>query len=288
MSSIGDGASAATSASAFPAQPAPAELAPPQDDTVVEFSFASTATALVAGSNFWLAARFEVAPGYRIFWTNPGVEGRPTTIEFRVPEGFEVSRPRLPPPTKSELPDGGLSYHYARPTAAFAEVRVAPDLDPDRSYRFEVDASWLACEERCYPESTSAFIELGVSDAAESAPFDAKLQELFQALPRPLDELAGVSYRWRSGGRLHLSAAQTTWLDFLPARAAEPKLVNVAVNHEKSELRLRFEDGSAGARVRGLAVAESDQGPSYFSVDIPWPEQSNAAEARQLSSQVVR
>ena len=256
-------------------QPAPPAPAPDHDETVVRFSFETTARAAVPSSTFWVAAHFRMAPGYRISWVNPGDSGRPTRVKFSVPEGFELSDTRFPAPTKFELPDGGKSYGYETETAAFAQVRALPDLDASRTYRFEVEASWLACAERCFPEHTSAFVEFGVDPHAALVPFEPALAKLQAALPQPLTELAGATYRWRRGGRLHVSAAKTEWLGFLPARPEDPKLVEIGVNAKKGELKLRFEDGTPGSRVKGLAIANGRDGVNYVTLDIPWPVQAH-------------
>lgn len=251
-----------------------AEPPPASDATRVNFSFETTATAAVPGNSFWLVAHLKLLPGYRVFWVNPGDMGRPTRVEFHVPDGFEIGEVRFPPPRKFELSDSGVAYGYEGETAAFARVRALADLDASSSYRFEVEASWLACQEQCYPESTQAFIEFGVSDRAPAQPLSAALARLKETLPQPLTELGGVSYRWKRGGRLQVTAAKTTWVDFLPEHPEDPKLVAVNVDAKQGELKLRFSDGTPGSRVRGLAIAESAQGPRYVSVDIPWPERA--------------
>lgn len=247
------------------------EKPPAQGDSVVRFSFETTTAAAVAGGTFWLAARFELPAGYRVFWVNPGAEGRPTRIQFRGPEGFEISDVHFPPPRKFQLGDSGVAYGYQGETAAFAQVRAIPDLHAGETYRFEVEASWLACEERCYPESAAAYVELGVSDSAEPRELPGELAHLLDQLPKPLTDLAGVSYRWRRGGRLHVTAADTEWVDFLPEHPLDPKLAEVATDEKKSTLKLRFDDGTPGSRVQGLGVVNSGGAHSYVRVDIPWP-----------------
>ncbi len=260
--------------SAESVQRGPAPRPPPveSDDTLVDVAFVTTARAVAPGATFWLAAEFDIADEYRIFWVNPGDEGKQTHVEFSVPAGFEVSEARYVPPTKFELPGARVSYGYEGRTAVFAKVRAAPDLDRHQTYRFEAEASWLACKQRCFPESTSAFIELGVSDSAEQVEFEDALVDMRGRLPRPLAALSGVSYQWRRGGWLRVSAADTGWIDFMPARTDDPKLVDVGINEKGNELKLHFESGSPGSRVRGLAVAKGDGGPEYVELDIPWPE----------------
>lgn len=254
--------------------PAPEESPSPAEDARVEFSFDTTVTAAAPGNSFWLVAHLTLPPGYRVFWVNPGDMGRPTRVEFHVPDGFEAGEVLFPPPRKFELSDSGVAYGYEGETAAFVRVRAQADLDTTSDYRFEVEASWLACNEQCYPENTTAFIELGASDRAPEHALSPPLAHLKEALPQQLTDLTGVSYRWRRGGRLQVTAAKTTWLDFLPEHPDDPKLVEVNFNAKRDELKLRFSDGTPGSRVRGLAIADSPHGPRYVSVDIPWPERS--------------
>lgn len=252
------------------------ETPPPAGGSAVRFSLATDAGSVVPGGTFWLAARLDLAPGYRVFWVNPGAEGRPTRVEFRVPDGFEVSEPRFPPPQSFELADAGVAYGYRDETvAAFAEVRAKPDLDPSATYRFDVEASWLACEVRCYPEAAAAYLELGASNSASPTEFPRELARLHDALPTPLTELAGVSYRWRRGGRLHITAAGTEWIDFLSEQPRDPKLVEIDTKTKPGVLKLRFEDGTPGSRVKGLAVVGSEAAPRYVRLDVPWPEQTS-------------
>lgn len=250
------------------------EAPPASGGSAVQFSLATNTSTVVPGGTFWLAARFDLAPGYRVFWVNPGDEGRPTRVEFRVPEGFEVSESRFPPPQKFELADSGVAYGYqAETAAAFAEVRAKPDLDPSATYRFDVEASWLACEVRCFPETAAAYVELGASERAAPSEFSRELSRLRDALPKPLTDLPGVSYRWKRGGRLHVTAVGTEWLDFLSEHPRDPKLVEIDTKSKAGVLKLRFEAGTPGSRVRGLAVIGSQDGPRYVRVDVPWPEQ---------------
>lgn len=263
-----------------PTQPEPVsdgvtliETPPPSGESAVRFSLATTTSTAAPGGTFWLAARFELPPGYRVFWVNPGDEGRPTRVTFRVPEGFEGSEPRFPVPAKFDLEDAGVAYGYQGQTAAFAEIRAKPDLDPKATYRFDVEASWLACEVRCYPESAAAYVELTVGDRATPEAFPPELARLRDALPKPLTELPGVSYRWRRGGRLHVTAAGTEWIDFLSEHPQDPKLVEVDTKTKPGVLKLRFADGTPGSRVQGLAGVGSGASQSYVRVDVPWPVQ---------------
>ena len=221
------------------------------------------------GSTFWVAAHFQIEPGYRIFWINPGDVGKKTVVHFDVPIGFEASEARFPAPTKFELGDGGKSFGYEGETAAFAQVRALPDLRADEMYRFEVEAKWLACKKRCLSEGAKAFIEFSVEPEARQTTFAGRLGELFEELPEPLYQLAGVEHEWRSG-TLSVRAKEARWLDFFPANATAPRLTKLSIEPKQNELRLSFEGGARGSRVKGVAVTEGGQGRRFVTVDLPY------------------
>jgi hypothetical protein len=186
-----------------------------------------------------------------------------------VPIGFEASEVRFVAPVKFELPDDGKSYGYEGETAAFAQVRALPDLRPGDMYRFEVEAKWLACKERCLSESARAFIEFSVESDDEQASFEGSLAGLFEGLPRPLHELTGAEHEWRSG-TLSVRQRGVRWLDFFPADPSTARLTKLEIEPENNELLLSFDGGVKGARVKGLAVTDGGQGPRFVSVDLPY------------------
>lgn len=240
-----------------------------EPESAVRMTFHTTATAAVPGSTFWVAAHFQIDPGYRIFWVNPGDAGKKTIVHFDVPIGFEASEVLFSAPRTFELPEGKRSFGYEGEAAAFAQVRALPDLHADEMYRFAMEAKWLACKQRCLSESAKAFIEFSVEPDAQQTGFEGSLGDLFAALPQPLYQLAGVEHEWHAG-TLSVRSRGGRWLDFLPASARAPRLTKLSIQQEKNELSLSFEGGAEGSRVKGLAVAEGREGPQFVTVDLPY------------------
>jgi DsbC/DsbD-like thiol-disulfide interchange protein len=190
-------------------------------------------------------------------------------VHVDVPIGYEVSESRYPAPQKFQLPDGGVSFGYEGETAAFAQVRASPDLESEQMYRFQVEARWLACEERCLSESATAFVEFSVEPGAPPVEFEPRLAQMFRTLPQPLHNLDGGRHEWKAR-TLKLSANQRRWVDFFPANTTARSLTKFSIEPEKSELSIEFEDGAVGSRVQGVAVAESGNGPEFVQVDLPY------------------
>jgi len=47
-----------------------------------KLSLLSEQTSLVPGSSQWLGLRFELDPGWHIYWTNPGDSGEPNRVRL--------------------------------------------------------------------------------------------------------------------------------------------------------------------------------------------------------------
>jgi DsbC/DsbD-like thiol-disulfide interchange protein len=234
----------------------------------VTATFETSAAELGPESSFLVAMHFQIAEGYRLSWLNPGDMGKEMAIDFKVPEGFEVSAPMFPGPNKYSLPDGFVSYGYDGETAVFAEVRVPPDVVPNDVYRFEVSAEWLACKHTCLKEATSAYFELVATDQLFDQGFDGELPAIYDRVPKPISKLDTASLEWRDASRLAIIAEGIEWKDYFPARPDQPV---PKVNQQSGEVILDFEQSALGSAVQGVLLAERDGQPLYFALDEPPP-----------------
>lgn len=234
--------------------------------------FATSAQAVKPRGKFLLAVRFQIEPGYRISWQNPGDVGKSTIVAFEVPEGFSVGPLLYPAPQRFELPGKLVNYGYDEETAIFAEV-TAPDRVPEgKAFRFDVKANWLACKDECATEELSAWFELvSAAHAAEPA-LPVELSSFYAAVPPAFGDLPKSNLDWRGSSthpELTLKAAKVKWVDFIPGDEQQPKLLRMKPAGEQLELTF----ASATSRpLRGLAVAEVEGKRSFFDVNVPWPE----------------
>jgi thiol:disulfide interchange protein/DsbC/DsbD-like thiol-disulfide interchange protein len=136
----------------------------------------SDTTAVEAGRSFRLGVRFELMPGWHIYWRYPGEVGLPTQVQWKVPEGFEVGELQWPNPKYIPDPATGLdSYGWEGEVFLFVTVTPPDTLAEGTALAFGAESSWLACEVQCIPGSASDRLELaaGTAQASEHA-------ELFQ------------------------------------------------------------------------------------------------------------
>ena len=247
-----------------------------EPDVAVKASFETSTAAVSPGSKFLVAAHFRIAEGYRLSWVNPGDVGKRIAIEFRAPEGFEVSAPMFPGPTKFNLPDGYVSYGYDGETAVFAEISTPVDISPDEVFRFELSAKWLACKGTCLKEGVEAYFELVSSPSEVSQGFEAPLPRFLQRIPQPVSGLDEATLEWREPGTLAIRARGVTWKDFFPAELSQPRLSSMSFGANESELILRFDRGVPGSTIQGVLLAEISGQPRYLAVNETLPSNDEA------------
>src|SRR2546423_1835502 len=96
-------------ASALTGLPAPPSV---QGDLVKAELLADT-DAIVPGKAFAVGVVFTIAPGWHVYWKNPGDSGLATRVEIVTPPGFSVSQVEYPVPTKFVQPGDLVAYGYA-------------------------------------------------------------------------------------------------------------------------------------------------------------------------------
>lgn len=139
--------------------------------------------AAVPGQTLTVAVRERMEPGWHTYWANPGDSGEPTSIEWKLPEGFKAGPILWPVP--HVIPVGPLAeYGYDDQAVLLTEIQV-----PERaagSVTLAAKVSYLVCKEICVPEDTN--VELTLPVANESAPsgFAGEIAKAKAALPKAL------------------------------------------------------------------------------------------------------
>src|SRR5258708_8234118 len=117
----------------------------------VQAELVSERTALVPGQPITLALRLKMADGWHTYWRNPGDSGLPTTIAWKLPDGFGVGAIQWPAPRA--LPAGPLvNYGYEGEVLVLSGLTVPPDAPLGTLYKLEAHAAWLGLTEIRIPE----------------------------------------------------------------------------------------------------------------------------------------
>ncbi len=103
---------------------------------------------IVPGSDFQLGVRFEIKPGWHIYWRYPGGAGLATDIRWELPAGFQVNELEWPLPIGFTQSEGIPGYGYKGTVVLASRVHAAPDFDPSL-LTVSAEVSWLACKGVC-------------------------------------------------------------------------------------------------------------------------------------------
>jgi len=127
--------------------------------------------AIAPGKAFWIAIEFQIAPGWHIYWQNPGSSGLPTYLEWRLPKGLRVTRVEWPAPQRF-VADGAASYGYSDKAVVLARIEQSSGAGAvGKRLQIGVKAEWLVCREECLSGSgdASARVQVAPRTALEPA-----------------------------------------------------------------------------------------------------------------------
>ncbi|MEQ1549781.1 protein-disulfide reductase DsbD domain-containing protein [Sphingorhabdus sp.] len=139
------------------------------------------------GGTLTVAFHFAPKPGWHGYWENPGDAGLGLQLEWRLPAGVAVGKPRFPVP--KPLLIGGLMNHvYEEPHAILVDLQFAPTLKTGSAIPVEVEANWLACTDTiCVPQQDQFTLKLVTGDGAIKAEPQRQFDQWRSAIPVPLD-----------------------------------------------------------------------------------------------------
>jgi thiol:disulfide interchange protein DsbD len=160
------------------AQPAHALESAPIVTKHATVTLVSESDAIEPGKTLRLGLRFRLAPGWHIYWSDPGDAGQPPELDLKLPPGAESTGFAWPIPERIGE-QSVMTYAYTGEVLLPLTVTAgAGPLAVDGS------ASWLVCQKICVPEEGTLHLDLPAGPATPSA--EAPLFAAADALmPRP-------------------------------------------------------------------------------------------------------
>lgn len=170
------------------------------------------------GEPFTAAVQLTIAPGWHVYWQNPGDTALPVNVDWQAPDGVTTAALQWPAPDKYEEEGGVTVFGYED------ETMLLTTVSPSRSFAgesltLEARADWLVCEKLCIPGEAALSLTLPKGSAAPSpqAPAIAKYRA---RVPRP--GAVRIS-------RAHAREASGAWviaLEFAGAAAPAPRVLD--------------------------------------------------------------
>lgn len=145
---------------------------------LVKASLIADTEAIVPGKPFRLGLHLRMAPGWHVYWKNPGDSGLDTEFNLELPEGFTASPVAWPIPRRFVEP--GDIQVYAYKDEVLLTITVTPPADLTGSVEIKARASWLVCEVSCIPGKADLAITLPVG--TNVVPANTELFSKYDAL----------------------------------------------------------------------------------------------------------
>jgi DsbC/DsbD-like thiol-disulfide interchange protein len=158
------------------------------------------------GESVFLGVRFEIRPGWHIYWKNPGGAGLATDVQWRLPAGVEAGDLLWPVPVAFTQSGDIPGYGYEGEVVLAAELRSSGAV-PDGAV-VGASVSWLACKDVCVlgsAELESPWAEVPIDP--EFAAWAGSLPRTFEGSDAPFSLTAkgglaaghlGLWLQWRT------------------------------------------------------------------------------------------
>jgi DsbC/DsbD-like thiol-disulfide interchange protein len=189
-------------------------------------SLISERTALTPGSSEWIGLRFELEPGWHIYWTNPGDSGEPPKVTWRLPNGIQAGDLQFPAPQR--IKDHSLiDYGYQDKVVLLSRLTVAASGMSNKA-DIAADVRYLVCREVCIPGKEHLSVTLPVGENAQISPDESTIQDTRVRLPQSLP--AGVRISGAFEGDFLVVTVTSKRLDFHPIRGFLPGDASIVDN----------------------------------------------------------
>jgi thiol:disulfide interchange protein len=134
----------------------------------VEAELVAREASLQPGAPAILGLRLKMDRHWHTYWQNPGDSGAPTSIAWKLPQGFEAGAIRWPAPQRIPVPPL-MNYGYEGEIVLPVELAVPKALPAGTVVRLAARADWLVCSDICIPGGADLELAMPVEQRAVAA-----------------------------------------------------------------------------------------------------------------------
>ncbi len=260
---------------ALSAGPAPqaGEGADPDPSTLVRAQMVAELDQAIPGRALWVGVKYTIAPGWHIYWENPGDSGLATDLTLEPGPGLSAGPALFPGPERFDLPGNIVNYGYEGEAALLSSVTPRAQLRAGERVQIKWASSWLVCKEACLRGSAEGSFDLPVGQASTAKKTGA-LSAFVAHLPEPLSAAVGAE-GWVGAGaaaRYRVTVPAASALTLYPNRALAEGPPSVALTANSASLALdpaKYAPNASG--LGGVVRADTPAGPRYYRFTVPWP-----------------
>lgn len=230
------------------------------------------------GRPFWVALHVDIDDHWHAYWKHPGDIGMPLRLEWKLPEGYEVSELQWPFPLRFEK-EGFVGYGFENSITLLAEISPPATAIPGSKALLEANIRWLVCSDMsCLPGETTLSLELPLSTAAPA--LNQERKDFFSSSRRQLPQMQSATTASINNGFIDLqtqapSGKKLTSAYFCPLdkstidTKAEAPLTAISAQPGFYNLRLKVHEKNSSSALRGVLVMEADGDKEAIDINVP-------------------
>jgi suppressor for copper-sensitivity B len=142
------------------------------------------------GADAGLGVEFRLAPGWHVYWKNPGDAGYPPRLVFA--SGVEDATLRYPAPERFDLPGDLVAIGYEDEVVYPVDGRLAATGSANAAH-LAARIDYLVCAESCVPHAGDLTLDLPLGARVEDSEVAATVDRWRARLPVAVDEHAVVA-----------------------------------------------------------------------------------------------
>lgn len=163
---------------------AQSHAAPPLASELVKSTLYSESATVAPGQTLWVDASFTIAPGWHIYWKNPGDSGLPTEIDWTLPSGFSAGDIVWPAPERISV--GGIgNYGYVGSVDLLVPIAAPTPLNPTATTHLDALVKYLVCAEICIPGEAKVTLDLPTGSGAPAPAQAGRFASARAMMPMP-------------------------------------------------------------------------------------------------------
>nr|MDA3873435.1 protein-disulfide reductase DsbD family protein [Kiritimatiellia bacterium] len=224
------------------------------------------------GSHILLGVVVTMKPHWHSYWKNPGDSGMPTSIDWELPEGFEVGAIQWPTPERFVL-EGLVSFGYEGEFTLVMALQTPPDFPVGEEVKIKGTVRWLECKDICLPGSET--VSLRLRSAEEPGEVNERIEQAADRIPKYVEwPVSSETTKEGAALRVQLPEDTASFSRFFPYEEGgwvlepEPELVR---EDTLLEIRLRRNANASDSpdTLAGVLVDEQGRGVEIRPMENP-------------------
>ena len=180
----------------------------------VEVELVSSVNCVSPGETIDIALRIKHDKGWHTYWKSPGIVGVPTGIDWKLPNGIEVSNIMWPQPQNVKMGPYN-AYGYNGEIFLIMQLKVSAKAKPESSQLLKARASWMCCSKTCQPGFADLILPIKISNQKKVATsWSTLIKKSKASFPVPLKEYKTEAIRSGKELTLHLIPASKKQINF--------------------------------------------------------------------------